>query len=186
MGLKIRRVPKDWQHPTDGCGHYLPLADGAEFSKWLTRWDEGAQKWAEGLCCNFNGWDINDEWIPLTEEQKGKPYSWWDGERPDPKDYMPLWSDEERTHLIMYETSTPGTPISPAFATAEELARWLADNNALWSAGETASYEQWLSMIEKMISGHYTESARRWLQSKRAEAENTQASRRCSLAESRA
>ncbi|MBU3625913.1 hypothetical protein ICN48_06655 [Polynucleobacter sp. JS-Safj-400b-B2] len=119
MGREVRRVKKDWQHPKDRDGRYLPLYDGAEFSERAARWDEGAQKWAEGLRLDPQG-----NWISLTEDQRGKPYSSWDGERPDPKDYMPLWSDNERTYLMMYENTSEGTPISPAFATAEELACW--------------------------------------------------------------
>ena len=33
--------------------------------------------------------------------------------------------------------------------TPENLARWLADNNASAFAGETATYDQWLSTINR-------------------------------------
>lgn len=66
---------------------------------------------------------------------------------PDPADYMPEWSDEEADHLMMYEDTTEGTPISPAFKTAEELARWLADTKASAFADIPASYEAWLATI---------------------------------------
>lgn len=49
----------------------------------------------------------------------------------------------------MYETTTEGTPISPSFATKEELARWLADTGASAFGALTASYEEWLAMIER-------------------------------------
>jgi uncharacterized membrane-anchored protein len=58
---------------------------------------------------------------------------------------MPDWLASQRTHLMMYETTSEGTPLSPAFATAEELAAWLADNGASAFAGQTATYEQWLA-----------------------------------------
>lgn len=54
------------------------------------------------------------------------------------------WSEDQRTHLMMYEDTSEGTPISPAFKTPEELARWLADNNASAFGDGTASYEAWL------------------------------------------
>ena len=57
---------------------------------------------------------------------------------------MPNWPAEQRTHLMMYEDTSEGTPISPAFKTPEELARWLADNNASAFGSDTASYEAWL------------------------------------------
>lgn len=143
MGREVRRVPANWEHPKDADGRYIPLFDGAKFAKRVASWDEEAAKWAEGFRSNFNG-----AWVPLTDEQKGKPYASWDGERPDPKDYMPLWRDEERTHLMMYEDTSEGTPIRPAFATAEELARWLADNDASWFGGQGTSYKARLSIIE--------------------------------------
>jgi hypothetical protein len=47
----------------------------------------------------------------------------------------------------MYETTSEGTPISPAFSTKEELARWLENNNSSAFGKSTATYEQWLAMI---------------------------------------
>ena len=56
---------------------------------------------------------------------------------------------------MMYEITSEGTPISPAFATPEELARWLSDNEAIAFAGMTATYEQWL----RVANGGYAGSA---------------------------
>ena len=42
----------------------------------------------------------------------------------------------------MWETVSEGSPVSPVFATPEELARYLAD-----SKESSANYEQWLAMI---------------------------------------
>jgi len=68
---------------------------------------------------------------------------------------MPDWPAEERTHLMMYEATSEGTPISPAFETPEELARWLADTGASAFGRETASYEGWL----RVARGGYASSA---------------------------
>jgi hypothetical protein len=68
------------------------------------------------------------------------------GPRPSPDDYMPNWPAEQRTHLMMYESTSGGTPISPAFETPEELARWLVDTGASSFADSTATYEQWLGI----------------------------------------
>ena len=62
---------------------------------------------------------------------------------------MPQWPDAERTHLMMYEDCSEGTPISPAFATPEELAHWLVDNGASAFGGMTATYEQWLATCKR-------------------------------------
>lgn len=46
---------------------------------------------------------------------------------------------------MIYETCSEGSPISPAFETPEELARWLTDNSF---GSMTATYEQWLGGYE--------------------------------------
>ncbi|KVV07406.1 hypothetical protein [Burkholderia ubonensis] len=143
MGREVRKVPADWRHPTDAQGHYIPLFDGATYAKRVSDWDMNAAKWAEGMRDDFNG-----GWQPLDEKERAMSYADWDGERPNPEHYMPQWSGEQATHLMMYEDTTEGTPISPAFATAEALARWLADNGASWFAGEGVSYDAWLSIIQ--------------------------------------
>lgn len=72
---------------------------------------------------------------------------------PDPRDYMPIWSPEEATHFMMYEDTSEGTPISPAFADIASLAKWLADSKASIFAYDTASEEEWLSICSR---GGYT------------------------------
>lgn len=48
--------------------------------------------------------------------------------------------------LMMYETTSEGTPLSPAFETPEELARWCADHGASAFGRQTASYGAWLQV----------------------------------------
>ena len=72
----------------------------------------------------------------------------WFGQAPDQNNYMPDWPQEERTHYMMYEDTSEGTPISPAFETPEELAQWLVDNNASAFGSSTASYEGWLRVAK--------------------------------------
>lgn len=54
----------------------------------------------------------------------------------------------------MWSTTSEGEPMSPVFATPEELARWLADNRASKFGSTTASYDEWLAIIkgEKLAS----------------------------------
>ena len=82
-----------------------------------------------------------EKYIPLNGEYD-------DAEYPDAP-CMPTWAKDEATHYMMYETCTEGTPISPAFATPEELAHWLADAGASAFGNQTATYEQWLSTIKR-------------------------------------
>lgn len=121
MGREVRMVPVDWEHPQDERGKYKPLYDG--YGKAVERFAKDIE--SMGL-------------MEALEENDGGPrYS----------DYM--HPEGERTHYMMYEDTSEGTPISPAFATPEELAQWLADNNASAFGNMTATYEQWLHTIKR-------------------------------------
>ena len=48
----------------------------------------------------------------------------------------------------LWETTTEGSPQSPVFATPEELAQWLVDNNASTFGCQTTTYENWLKFIK--------------------------------------
>lgn len=63
--------------------------------------------------------------------------------------------DSDRTQYMMYETTSEGTPISPAFETPEALAHWLADTKASAFADQTADYDHWL----RICKGGYAPSA---------------------------
>ena len=123
MGRQVRMVIPGWQHPKDESGGYIPLLDHYE--------------------------DDATEWLEICEKDGMQAAIDWMGHSPDRKDYMPDWAGLEATHYMMYEDTTEGTPISPAFATPEELAHWLADNGASSFGSRTASYEQWLSTIKR-------------------------------------
>ncbi len=147
MSREVRRVPADWQHPT----HEVPdwrtgtmverhkaLFPGDDYQPRVDHWDAECAKWKAG-------------WRPdycTASDDRAMAYEQWAGQRPHRDDYMPAWPAAQRTHLMMYETTSEGTPISPAFATPEELARWLADNNASAFGSSTASYEAWLAVAQ--------------------------------------
>lgn len=141
MGREVRMVPADWQHPKEQVPNwrtgqmeerYKPLhAPGwAEAAK---AWDAEREAWERGEFPDY-----------ASEDSRKLPFDEWSGRRPYSSDYMPDWPAEQRTHFMMYEDTSEGTPISPAFATPEELARWLADNGASAFGSDTATYEQWL------------------------------------------
>ena len=144
MGREVRMVPKDWQHPKNEKGKFIPLLSG-DFEQDDKEWNEGYAHWLLGEVKDYatNGWspvDDNHRWTRFTD---------YHGSRPSPEDYMPRFADGMATHLMMYEDTSEGTPISPAFATPEELARWLADSGASSFAGYTATYEQWLATCKR-------------------------------------
>lgn len=128
MSREVRRVPKDWIHPLRENGNPIPLFDNYN-SEDSDDWDEECKLWDS---------EEHPDFI------KGCSFSEWAGERPDPSDYMPIWSAEEKTHLMMYETTSEGIPISPAFETPEELAKWLVDNEASAFGTTKGTYEGWL------------------------------------------
>ena len=123
MGREVRRVRGDWNHPREDDGRFKPLHEGYEKSK--------------------------KEWLKSLDEKGLQETLDYFGGAPDQNDYMPEWTKAEADHLMMYEDTSEGTPISPAFKTAEELARWLTDNNVSAFGRNGATYEQWIGTIRR-------------------------------------
>ena len=141
MGREIRMVPAGWQHPKNDKGNYIPLLKGS-FAQADADWNEGYAAWQRGEVENYGD---GPKWKPKPTDTESTTYTEWAGGRPSPDDYMPVFPEGTATMLCMYEDTSEGTPISPAFATPEELARWLADTGASAFGGMTATYEQWLA-----------------------------------------
>lgn len=135
MSREVRKVPENWKHPVNVNGNFIPLF--GRFDEECQQWDEGCAKWNAG---EFEIW-VNDDEKHLTFEQS-------EGSRPVQEDYMPVWSEDEATHYMMYETTSEGTPISPAFETPEELAKWLFENKVSFFGLMTASYGDWLRIAK--------------------------------------
>lgn len=138
MGREVRRVHKDWKHPTDEHGNFVPLYGPEDGDALQREWDGEKKLWDLGA----------HEAIEEDPDRARMSYEEWHGPRPAWSDYMRNWHESLRTHLQMYETTTEGTPISPVMATPEDLARWLTDNRASAFAGLTASYEAWLRVCQ--------------------------------------
>lgn len=114
MGREIRRVPANWEHPRyttdtatrrDLVGQYIPLQDN--YDQALERFTEDISKMGLGEAIEYHGGG------PLRDDHanyEGKPLDWWQA----------------------YETVSEGTPVSPAFATAEELIKYLVKNGDFW------------------------------------------------------
>lgn len=137
MGREVRRVPADWQHPKNEQGRFIPLFDGRDYESRAKEWDDESAKWTRGEFPDY-----------ASEENRKLSYEEWNGPRPKAEDYMPNWPESERTHYMMYEDTSEGTPISPSFATPEELAHWLADTKANAFGDMTADYEHWLRVAK--------------------------------------
>lgn len=135
MGREVRMVPPDWQHPKNSKGHHVPLLKMSP-----GQYDAEAAAWAARDLSRLPSYADLKTIEELTYEQ-------WAGER-CPEDRMPDFEPGTATHLMLYENTTEGTPISPAFSTPEALAHWLTDNRASSFGSETATYEQWLAVAK--------------------------------------
>lgn len=121
MGREIRRVPSDWNHPKytvdDTCspkrlGQFKPIYD-EDYDTACIEWYQKAAKY-------------------IPEEGGCKYYHDYDG-TPDKDDYRDKsWSEEEATHYQVYETVSEGTPVTPHFATKNELIEYLVKHGDYW------------------------------------------------------
>lgn len=107
MGREIRRVPRDWEHPKDKDGHYIPMFD--------KEYDEAARKWMDEL---------------VAWEEKGRSRAegmyYWEWGPPRRDTYRKRsWTEEEASCYQVYETVTEGTPVSPVFESRGEMKEWL-------------------------------------------------------------
>lgn len=130
MGREIRKVPAGWQHPRNDKGYYIPLHDGS-ISERQKLWDEQNEQWQLGFRRDWR----TKEYKPKDANHDGT-FEDWDGKRPDPADYVPDWTEQEKTHFVVYETVTEGTPVTPVFATPEELVEHLATKGTDWDNGQ--------------------------------------------------
>lgn len=85
------------------------------------------ESWGTCLACNGDGTVWESEESKLAAEA-------WERSEPPAGDGYQIW-----------ETVSEGSPISPVFATPEELARHMAGRR--WGADHGSSYETWLKFI---------------------------------------
>jgi hypothetical protein len=134
VGREIRRVPPNWEHPKHQVFNhrtnrleeqYLPLrkidvqtawngwfADFLEFNYELQAGKHGK-----------HGYDKTQPYLSFCD---------WYGKPPDPKHFRPAWPEETATWYQVYETVSEGTPVTPPFATKEELVDYLCTHGDFW------------------------------------------------------
>lgn len=133
MGREIRKVPAGWQHPKKEYWtmrgreeRFIPLYDH-EYDTACNDW------WADAVA-----WDKRK--TPASTEPDAERWYWDDaGMPPDKEMYRPQWSDAERTHFQIYETVSEGTPVSPVFASLDEMIAWMVqpiDRTSEYNCGE--------------------------------------------------
>lgn len=129
MGREIRRVPPNWEHPKKEVPDHLrramveryqPMFDdpfAPAMREWIAEWE----KWERG------------ERPDYCDAESAKLQYWeWNGGPPDPEYYRPDWKEEDMTWFQVYETVSEGTPVSPPFATEDELIDYLAAHGDFW------------------------------------------------------
>ena len=121
MGREVRRVPPNWEHPKDERGHYKPLYDKP--------FEDAAKEWKDA----YAAWERGERPDYCSGDSANLEYWEWNGEPPDRGYYRPSWTEAEATWFQVYETVSEGTPVSPAFATREELVEYLVKHGDFWA-----------------------------------------------------
>ena len=131
MGREIRRVPPNWEHPKYPADHekvrygyrstddYMPMYDKP--------YKEAVAEWMEGLL----EWDKGERQRIFEEYKQDYEYWEWGGDPPDRNYYRPEFT-EEPTWFQAYETVSEGTPVTPPFATEDELINYLCTYGDFW------------------------------------------------------
>lgn len=154
MGRQLRKVASNWQHPKNENGHYIPLIEHS-FSKSLEEWNEGKKQWGLGFRKNWFAKEDEPKWVEKDSEQSNMSWEEWTSSEPVVEYYMPEWTDEEKTHIQLYENTSEGTPISPVFKSdeIEKLCEYAAENCSTFSDYK-ATKEEWQSMLDKDFVHH--------------------------------
>lgn len=167
MGREIRRTPVGYEPPVldnyqgqtnlwDWTGqnrHFQPQYD-EDYETALQRWWDDREAWKRGE---------DPDRIAVT--YPGNTYEEWYGNAPDPSYYRPAWPDDAVLGFQFYETISEGTPLSPSFASREELAEFLAprhfggDREAAarfvdvgWAPSMAATGGRWISGTDWVAS----------------------------------
>lgn len=161
MSREIRRVVSNWQHPRRSCPH----------SPWKGGCDEARRNggecfqplFDEGYETAMNEWIANHQlWLrgehpsqsdPNSGAKECKYYAQWEGNPPDVEYYRPDWKDGEATWYQLYETVTEGTPVSPPFATEQELIDYLTAHGEFQ---DNSPYSR--EAAERMVRGGWAPS----------------------------
>jgi len=137
MGREIRRVPPNWKHPEEEefnqrTGrpelNYKPIYDQDVESAWK-EWQERFAAWNAGehdrIIAEYGEADY-------PKDQPYRAFCAWEFMPPDPVYYRPKWDESQATWFQVYETVSEGTPVTPPFATKEELIEYLVSHGDFW------------------------------------------------------
>jgi hypothetical protein len=119
MGREIRRVPPNWSHPRDERGEYRPCFDHD--------YETAAEQWIAEF----------DQWRAGTHPHQQGEYAstcryFWDYDAPPDEETCRPKFEQEPTWWQVYQTVSEGSPVTPPFATPEELIDYLVQYGDFW------------------------------------------------------
>lgn len=134
MGREVRRVPAKWQHPRRHDGSYDPMVQQTYVDA-IAEWFKNHSLWLEGK----HPIQLGEEPNYGNDPSKSRFWAEYEDEPPTLNDgYNTHYTPEEATWYQLYETVSEGTPVTPPFATQEELAEYLALYGDFWSQRQGA------------------------------------------------
>jgi hypothetical protein len=139
------------EYRKNGGGYWMPESNG---------YHPTAQEVNDWSISNLMGHDSLNAYLVIKArcERLGVPYrclncqgkgEFWPS--PEAEKFYGGWEKVEPPAgegWQMWETVSEGSPISPVFQSPEGLAWWLAETGASVGGLRTASYQQWLAMIQ--------------------------------------
>lgn len=146
MGRELRMVPPNWEHPrkayTNYEIHYKPMFE--------TSFRKAADDWTAG----FLAWLAK---YPSGVNEDGYRYWEYEGDPPEKDTHAPF-EDSEATWFQLFENVSEGTPVSPPFATAEELVEYLVANGDFWDQKNGHGQKYSRKAAESLVRGGYCPS----------------------------
>ena len=131
MGREIRNVPPNYVHPVwtaqdapnrGWVGNERSFHDEhitTALADWLDEFDR------------FRRGDLTDFEREYYSGEAALAF-WMEDNRPPDPEYCRPWRDEEASWFQVWETVSEGSPVSPPFATEDELVEYLAVHGDFW------------------------------------------------------
>ena len=152
----VRRVPPYWEHPKEwvwkgGLRHderFVELDDEPVDGVW-DRWFEA-----------FTAWKADHPHAETPYDTFCKAYEC----PPDPQKYRPSWKPDEMTWYQLYHTG--GIPLTPPFASQEELIEHLVEEGELNSKPWNRELAEWIvygkNLVQKNEDGSILKLGEPW------------------------
>lgn len=126
MGREIRRVPPNWEHPRKRNGEYESLYDGSLYQEMSKEWHESYLLWVKGI-----------HHYQLTYRDNSHKFKYFfEYDMPPNKEEYTDVNPKECSWYQVYQTVSEGYPVTPPFATQEELINYLVEKGDFWMQKE--------------------------------------------------